>query len=73
MNDREVIRSFESVSSTKVVLIIALLLIAVAVVIGVVVSGFHGQEVKKSAAAVTESVTAKPAPTTAPAQPEQAR
>ena len=69
MDDRDVIRSFESVSSTKVVLIIALILIAVAVVIGVVVSGFHGQEVKKSAEAVTESVTGQPAPPKAPAQP----
>jgi hypothetical protein len=40
-------------------------------VIGLVVSGFHGQEVKKSAAAVTESVTPKPPPPTAPAQAAQ--
>jgi hypothetical protein len=71
MNDREVIRSFESVSSGKVVLIIGLIMCAVAMVIGLVVSGFHGQEVKKSAAAVTESVTPKPPPPTAPAQAAQ--
>jgi hypothetical protein len=74
MDDRDIIRSFESVSNKRVVVIVALVLIVVAVVIGVVVSGFRGQQIKGGAEAVTKTgVGPTEGQTAPPSQPPPGR
>jgi hypothetical protein len=60
MDDRDVIRSFETVSNKKVVLVVALVVAVVAGVIGVVVSGFRGEDVPQGAEAVTKPLVPAP-------------
>ncbi|HEY2902129.1 MAG TPA: hypothetical protein VGL59_16220 [Polyangia bacterium] len=59
-NDRAIMRSFEKGRGTWIV--VALLAVAVvAVLIGVVASGFHGRHISRNAAALTEPLDKSPA------------
>jgi hypothetical protein len=60
MNDRDVIRSLETVSSRKAMLGIGLVAAALVAVIGLVVAGFRGEDVPEGADAVTKSVMPSP-------------
>ena len=61
MEDRDVIRSLETVSNKKAWLVIGLVGAALVAVMGLVVSGFSGKDVPHSADAVTKAVVRSPA------------
>jgi hypothetical protein len=68
MNDRALIRSFEKGRGTWMVVVL-LAVAAVAILIGVVASGFKGRHISRNAAALTEPLDNSPqpaAPTPAP-------
>jgi hypothetical protein len=67
MDDRAVIRTLETGLGKRVALLV-LALVVIAVVVGVVISGFHGKRVEKSADALTTHA-AEPA---SPATPQPA-
>jgi hypothetical protein len=60
MDDRDVIRSLETVSNKKALLGVGLIAAALAAVIGLVVAGFRGEDVSESADAVTQPVMPSP-------------
>jgi hypothetical protein len=66
MDDRAIIRSFESGFDRRV---IALTVVAIVVVLGLValvVRGFHGRDIQQGASAITNAVTAPAQPATTP-------
>jgi hypothetical protein len=60
VNDRDVIRSLETVSNGKVVFLLVLVAAAVVGLIAFVASGFRGKDVSGSAEAVTEPAIPSP-------------
>jgi hypothetical protein len=59
--DRDVMRSFEAISNRRVLVVLLFIAALLAVVIGVVVSGFRDRQISRGAAAVTESSRSAPA------------
>lgn len=62
--DRDVMRSFETISNRRVLVVLLFIAALLAVVIGLVVAGFRDRQISRGAEAVTEPPSSAAAPKT---------
>jgi len=70
MNDRAIIHSYEAGFSGRAWAILAAVILVASIVVGVVIAGFHGQDVRQGAASLA---VPRPIPTEVQARPLTAR